>query len=226
MLEYPPDFYSTTTYQSGSYSFPHGTIMLLPHDKLRNLFYGIEYVIPKYIYHSNPNFKGDPKIIIDLLKTNDDFSDMGCAFMRLKGLIENIDRNVFVDALNLIKRTGGQNLNPKLRDAVLTYISEEYFNFINIVPHIIIDVIQNIIIHIIRYVSINLKFPNWFNHQNIIYPISELVRLSKKICGDRMQTDIDIAWVYYFSRIMPVLIDMNKYIEIYRNSGVIDVWNK
>ena len=85
ILTYPQNFTSPLTYQNSNYTFPHQSILSLNVKDLIPMFYSDQYILPDYIsYVTNDN-------IIDILKSNNDFTILGVSFMKFKGLAEQWD---------------------------------------------------------------------------------------------------------------------------------------
>lgn len=201
-LLYPNNFHSTQTYQNSNFTFPHSDGLQLRCKNLYSWFFGINYIIPKYIKYSNMNFTGDIKEILTILENNDIIKILGCTFMRFKSLEEQLER-IFDSAQNWKIN----NISAKYQNQIDLYITKEnYYDLLIKIP-VIINYIQIMIINIIQYTSIYYTIPIWVD-QNIMLNLSILL----KKAVDITTIDIDIGNVVYLIRIIPLIYDIYDYI--------------
>lgn len=227
-LKYPPDFTDISTYQNSQFVFPHDIAMQSNPDKLIEHFFRPDYIIPSYINYSNPNFNGNVNDVMTILQTNKMFGIFGATFMYIKNLIEKIDNpnlNIIPATLEEITKSNYSGSNEKIITA--HNLTKKYFESLNSYDFIIVldticNVIQNIIIHTIRFVSINMKFPEWYSHHLIV----NIATLSNQLINSKPKLMVGIERNYpiYFGGIIPIITDLKLYADNFNESDIIENW--
>lgn len=227
-LKYPPDFTNTSTYQNTHFVFPHDSAMQSNPDKLVEHFFRPDYIIPAYIRYSNPNFNGNTNDVMTILKMNDVFKVFGATYMYIKSLIEKIDNsdlNIIQSTLEEITNSNYSGFNEKKLN---TYnLIKKYFESVNSYDFIVIldticNVIQNIIIHTVRFVSINMKFPEWYSHNLII----NIAILSNNLINSKPKLMVGMKRNYpiYFGEIIPIITNLKLNADNFNESDIIENW--
>lgn len=189
-LTYPQNFTSPLTYQNSNYTFPHQSILSLNVKDLIPMFYSDQYILPDYIsYVTNDN-------IIDILKSNNDFTILGVSFMKFKGLAEQWE--------NLIKTSldwKSSHTHKKFQSMIdLIENDEEMIYKIDKMTNII----QIMIVNIIDEVSKG-GFPDWMNtdlFHRIIALLEKIIHLPI--------LSIAVSETIYVATIIPLLYELEK----------------
>ena len=203
-LNVPKDFTSSMTYQNIHYTFPHNEGLALSYTDLKNWFFKDNYIIPDYIQYSNPDFDGDIYNVINLLKSNENFSVLGVSYMRLKTLEEKIiDYDIFDIALDW--KMNKSHRNPNIQQKINTYITEENKNNMVVVINNVLNYVQVMIIDIIYYCSKYSEFPDW-----LYYDITSVLidKLNQFVVLKMMEIAVSIT--IYLSNIIPLLNDVEN----------------
>lgn len=200
VLNYPDNFTSSQFYQNTNYYiFPHGEILSLKYDHLKQIFLSNKYIIPDYIkFYKNVEVKPT----YDILKLNNKFSILGVGFMKFKGINEKYDQLVNDSLL-----WSSTHIHGKYQNLINLYINENLNDYIYDINYIN-NIIQIMIINIINYVIDYEEFPSWMDSDEfntIINILGDIITLP--------MIEIPVSETIYMTQIIPLIIELNQYIK-------------
>ena len=196
-LYYPPDFTSPSTFQNVNFPFPHTTILSLTPKEVATWFIKPSYIIPSYLHYLHAVDVN----LYDMLSQQSTFLTLGIAFMKLKGLEEQVD-SLFARAL-VWKQ---DHVAKKFQNNIDLFITVEYQQQIFSLISYVTTMFQLIII--------TMMVDAMDHHDIDVLIIPSLLQLLQQFNTITIM-DIDVSITINMARIVPLLIEINNIMVTY-----------
>lgn len=219
LFNHPKDFFSTNTYQNQKYKFPHRKTFWTSYDELKLLFFSEDYFLGNYASYRKPDCDSVcQNDTIQKLQQIEIFSYLGVGYMRLKGLLEEIDAGLFDKLRKIItnEKIINKLYNNKMYNMDFLYddiLNNDYLNQLKLDIEIITNIIQICIINIVDYVVKNKKEPDIFNNsffKKIKYDL-------KKFCVYHFPNSAsdgnNILYLFYYSHMHEYIVGLTSHIN-------------